>query len=73
VTAVRTTVDLDAELVRKAFELTGLRTKKALLHAALEELIRARQKTDLADLAGRIRFRDGFDHEELRRVRGGDR
>jgi Arc/MetJ family transcription regulator len=70
---MRTTVDLDAELVRKALELTGLRTKKALLHAALEELIRARQKTDLADLAGRIRFRDGFDHEEFRRVRGGDR
>jgi Arc/MetJ family transcription regulator len=70
---MRTNVDLDDDLVRKAFELTGLRTKKALLHAALEELIRARQKTNLADLAGRIRFRDDFDHKELRRVRGGDR
>lgn len=69
---MRTNVDLDDELVAKAFELTGLRTKKQLLHAALQELIRARQKRDLADLSGQIRFRDDFDHKELRRARAGD-
>ena len=63
---MRTTVDLDDELVAKAFALTGLRTKKALLHAALKQLIRAREKRDLAQLSGRIRFRDDFNHKDLR-------
>jgi Arc/MetJ family transcription regulator len=50
-----------------------VRTKKRLLHLALEELIRARGKRNLAELAGAIRFADGFDHKEARRVRAVDR
>jgi Arc/MetJ family transcription regulator len=70
---MRTNVDLDDALVEEAFRLTGVRTKKRLLHLALEELIRARGKRNLAELAGAIRFADGFDHKEARRVRAVDR
>jgi Arc/MetJ family transcription regulator len=65
---MRTNVVLDDDLVREAFALTGARTKKELLHQALEALIRARQKRDLSDLAGALRFRDDFDHKALREV-----
>jgi Arc/MetJ family transcription regulator len=37
----RTTIDLDDQLVRRALRLTGLKTKKAVVHRALECLIRA--------------------------------
>lgn len=70
---MRTNVVLDDELVREAFELTGLRTKRELLHEALAELVRARRKQDLADLAGKIRLCDDFDHKALRDIRRGDR
>jgi Arc/MetJ family transcription regulator len=70
---MRTNVVLDEDLVREAFALTGLRTKKELLHAALEELVRARRRRELTDLAGRIRLRDDFDHKALRCLDGDDR
>jgi len=70
---MRTNVVLDDELVREAFGLTGVRTKKDLIHLALEELIRVRRKKDLTELAGRIHLRKGFDHKRLRELRRGPR
>jgi Arc/MetJ family transcription regulator len=70
---MRTNVVLDDELVREAFELTGLRTKRELIHEALEELVRARRRRNLADLAGKVRLRDDFDHKALRDIDRGDR
>lgn len=37
----RTNIDLDDRLVRRARRLTGLKSKKALVHRALENLVRA--------------------------------
>ena len=56
---MRTNIVLDDSLVEEAFALTGIRTKKDLVHLALEELVRRRRKKDLLSLAGRIRFADG--------------
>jgi len=70
---MRTNVVLDDDLVREAFALTGTRTKKELIHLALKELVRSRGKKDLTELAGRIRFRRGFDHKVLREMRPGPR
>jgi Arc/MetJ family transcription regulator len=36
----RTNIDLDDTLLRRARQLTGLKTKKALVHKALEVLVR---------------------------------
>ncbi len=58
---MRTNVVLDDDVVEEAFRLTGARTKRQLLDEALRELVRARRKTDLTELAGRIRFADGYD------------
>lgn len=58
---MRTNVVLDDELVAEAFALTGIRTKRELLHEALRELVRCRRTKDLTELAGRIRFVDEFD------------
>jgi Arc/MetJ family transcription regulator len=71
--AMRTNVVLDDDLLREAFGLTGVRTKKDLIHLALEELIRVRRKKDLTELAGRIHFRKGFNHKRQRELRRGSR
>jgi len=39
--SMRTNVELDDTLVKKAFELTKISTKKALINKALEELIKS--------------------------------
>jgi Arc/MetJ family transcription regulator len=70
---MRTNVVLDDDLVEEGFRLTGVRTKRALLHLALSELIRIRRKKNLGELAGQISFTDDFDHKELRDVRSNDR
>jgi Arc/MetJ family transcription regulator len=67
---VRTTIVLDDRLVQEAMALTGLTTKKEVVHLALEELVRSRKKKNLLDLAGRIHFRRGFNHKKPRKLRG---
>ena len=67
---MRTNIDLDDELVKEAMDVTGVRTKKDIVHLALQELVRARRKKNLVDLAGRIQFRRNFDHKKLRKLRG---
>jgi Arc/MetJ family transcription regulator len=68
---MRTNVVIDDELVKEAFALTGVRTKRELVHLALQELVRQRRKRDLTELAGKVRLRDDFDHKALRRRRDG--
>lgn len=67
---MRTNIDLDDDLVKEAMDVTGVRTKKDIVRLALQELVRARRKKDLVDLAGRIQFRRNFDHKKLRKLRG---
>ena len=68
---MRTNIVLDDNLVNEAFSLTGVRTKRELVHMALKELVRRYRKRDLTELAGKIRLRDDFDHKAMRRIRHG--
>lgn len=38
---MRTTLDIDKTLIEKAMDITGLRTKKAVIEAGLRELVAA--------------------------------
>ena len=68
---MRTNIVLDDALMQEAFALTGVRTRRELVHLALVELLRRRRKRDLTELAGRIRLRDDFDHKASRHTRHG--
>ena len=70
---MRTNIVLNDELVNEAFELTGLRTKRELVHLALQELVRQRRKRDLTELSGKVRLVDDFNHKALRHTRNGSR
>ena len=68
---MRTNIDLEDKLVEEAFSLTGLRTKKELVHLALRELIKSRKKKNLFDLSGQIQFSDDYDYKKLRDMNAG--
>ena len=66
---MRTNIVLDEELVEEAARLTGIETKRELVHEALRALIAAKRRRSLLELRGKVRFADGFDHRELREGR----
>jgi len=63
---VRTNVNLDDRLVEEAFKLSRAKTKKELIHEALEEFVQNRRRLSLLDLEGRIEFLKGYDHKQMR-------
>jgi len=46
---MRTNVDLDDVLVKKAMKITQISTKKALINKALEELIKSNSRKGMLD------------------------
>jgi len=68
---MRTNIVFDDALIDEAMALTGARSRSEVVRLALQELVKSRRKRkNLADLAGRIRFRPGFDHKAARKLRG---
>jgi Arc/MetJ family transcription regulator len=64
---VRTNIVLDADLIKEAARLTGIKTKRALVEEALRVLVETRRRRSLLELSGRISFAPGYDHRALRR------
>jgi Arc/MetJ family transcription regulator len=63
---MRTNIVLDDELLDEAKKVTGIKTKKDLVHEALRVLVQVRRRKRLGDLKGRVRFRPGYDHKKQR-------
>jgi len=52
----RTNIVLDSDLVRQGLKATGLKTRRALVHRALEELVRREKQMGLLALKGKVRW-----------------
>ena len=63
---MRTNIVIDDALVEKAFSLCDAKTKRELVHLALQELIRNRERKDLRELRGKVAFREDYDYKALR-------
>ncbi len=63
---MRTNVVLDERLVQEAMRLSGMKTKKDVIHLALEALVRELSRKDLRDLRGKIQFAKDFDPDRIR-------
>ena len=63
---MRTNIVLDDELVAEAARLSGISTKKELVHEALRVLIATKKRKNLLDLRGKIEFAPGYDYKALR-------
>jgi Arc/MetJ family transcription regulator len=66
---MRTNIVLDDQLVAEAARVTGITTKKDLVHEALRVLIATRRRKSLLDLEGKIQFAPGYDYKSLREDR----
>lgn len=63
---MRTNVVIDDKLIQEALRLSNLKTKKELIHKALEEFIQNRKRLDLREVRGKIQFAERYDYKKMR-------
>jgi len=63
----RTNIVMDEALVRQGLKATGLKTRRALVHHALEELVRREKQMGLLALTGKVHWTG--DLNAMRRTR----
>ena len=61
-----TNLYLDPDLIDRALELSGERTKKAAVTRALEEFIARREQKHLLELMGNLEWDNSFDYKAER-------
>jgi hypothetical protein len=61
-----TNLSLDPELLERALEVSGERTKKAAVTRALEEFIARRKQKAILDLMGKLEWDSSFDYKAER-------
>ena len=64
---MRTVVDLEENLVRRARRLTGIKKKVDLVNTGLQTLIRQKEIEQTLELAGKIRWKGN--HNRMRHGR----
>ena len=55
---MRTTVEIDDDLMREALRLTGLKTKRAAIEEGLKTLVRVKRQLKMLELGGKVEFWD---------------
>ena len=61
-----TNLSIDPDLIERALELSGERTKKAAVTKALREFIARRQQKRLLDLMGKLEWNSSYDYKAER-------
>ena len=58
-----TNLSIDPELIERALEVSGERTKRAAVTKALEEFIARRRQKKLLDLLGKLEWDSSYDYK----------
>lgn len=61
-----TNLAIDPELLDRTVEISGERTKKAVVTKALQEFIARRVQRRVVELMGKLEWDDSFDHKSER-------
>ena len=61
-----TNLAIDPDLLDRAVEVSGERTKKAVVTKALQEFIARREQRRLIELMGKLTWDDSYDHKAER-------
>jgi Arc/MetJ family transcription regulator len=64
---VRTNIEIDDALMRKAMRGSGAATKKATVEEALRLLVRTRAQSSIRKLRGKVRWEGNLDQSRLGR------
>lgn len=66
---MRMNIDIDENLLREAMEISGLKTKKAVVNEALARYVGLKKQKDILELMGKIDFDPDYDYKAARRAR----
>jgi len=64
---MRTNIVIDDDLILKGMKYTGIKTKRELVHHALEELVRRKERKKILALKGKVRWSGNL--EKMRKDR----
>ncbi len=64
-----TNLSIDPELIERALELSGERTKKAAVTRALQEFIAQREQRRVLELFGKLEWDSAYDYKAERKRR----
>jgi len=64
---MRTNIVLDDELVERARQVTGLKTKREVIHEALRTLIRLHEQAEIRALRGQLKWEGDLHRQRLSR------
>ena len=62
-----TNLSIDPDLLQRALEVSGERTKKAAVTKALQEFIARRRQKRLLELIGKLEWDESYDYKAERR------
>ena len=66
---MRTNIVLDDKLIERAQRLTGIKTKREVVHEALRTLILLREQSEIRDLRGKLKWEGNLHEQRLTRIR----
>ena len=66
---MRTNIVLDDKLVERAQKLTGIKTKREVVHEALRTLILLNEQAEIRNLRGKLKWEGNLDEQRLSRLR----
>jgi Arc/MetJ family transcription regulator len=66
---MRTNIVLDDELVERAQKLTGIKTKREVVHEALRTLILLREQGEIRNLRGKLKWEGDLDEQRKSRFK----
>lgn len=58
---MRTNIEIDDDLIKEAMKLTGIKTKKAVVEAALAQMLSLKKQERLKDLRGKLKWEGNLD------------
>jgi len=65
---MRTNIDVDDELMSRAMRASGSRTKRAVVHRALQLLLQTHSQAGVRRLKGKVRWAGNLHESRLGRV-----
>lgn len=66
---MRTNIVLDDKLIERAQKLTGIKTKREVVHEALRTLILLREQSEIRSLRGKLKWEGNLHEQRLSRIR----
>ena len=65
---MRTNIIIDDDLIQRARQLTGIKTKREVVQEALRTLILLREQTEVRQLRGKLHWEGNLDEQRTARL-----